>query len=321
MRYTLFLIIFLLSSCREAWVDPEKHVWINFNDTSAVVVSESTLTESPDVLRVAIASMSTPDETIYKYNDLLNYLEQRLDRKVILIQRKTYKEVNQLLKHNEIDLAFICSGAYVAGIQDSSFKLLLIPERDKDYHYHAYMIVREDSPYHDFSELRGRKFVFSDSLSNTGMYYPLKRLHDLNSTAQTYFSETYLSHAHNNSIELVSRGIVDGASVNSLIFDFIRKTDPEKVSNVRILEESMPFGIPPLVVSNNINLMLKHDLVNILTNMVKNKEGRDILRSLMINRFVEGTDTLYDGIREMRSEYTNLVMNKKDERQKILSTR
>lgn len=321
MRYTIFLIVFILSSCSEAWVDPEKHVWINFNDTSAVVVSESTLPESEDVLRVAISSMATPDETIYKYNDLLEYLEQRLDRKVILIQRKTYKEVNQLLKRNEIDLAFICSGAYVAGIQDSAFRLFLIPERDKNYHYHAYLIVKEESPYDNFSDLRGKKFVFSDSLSNTGMYYPLKRLHDYKSTAQNFFSETYLSHAHNNSIELVSRGIVDGASVNSLIFDYIRKTDPEKVSNLRIIEESMPFGMPPLVVSNNINLMLKQDLVNILTNMVKNKEGRNILRSLMINRFVEGTDTLYDGIREMCSEYTDIAMNNQDERQKILITK
>lgn len=312
MKYIIFLTLLLLSSCRDAWVDPDKHVWINFKDTSAVVISASTVPAGSGVLRVAIASMTSPDETIYKYNNLLNYLEQRLGRKVILIQRKTYNEVNQLLKKNEIDLAFICSGAYVAGIQDSAFRLFLIPERDKNYHYHAYLIVREDSPYHDFSDLRGKKFVFSDSLSNTGMYYPVKRLHDLNSNSKAFFSETYISNAHNNSIELVSRGIADGASVNSLIFDYIKKTDPEKVSNLRIIEESQPFGMPPLVVSNQISPSLSQDLFDILTNMVKSKEGRDILRSLMINRFVEGSDSLYDGIREMCGDCKDLAINRID---------
>jgi phosphonate transport system substrate-binding protein len=141
------------------------------------------------------------------------------------------------------------------------------------------------------------------------MFYPLKRLHDLNTTPEAFFSKTSLSNAHNNSIELVSRGLVDGASVNSLIFDYIKETEPEKVANLKIIETSIPFGMPPLVVSNNINKVLEQDLYNILTNMVKNKQGRDILRSLMINRFVPASDTIYDGIRKMKAEVSYLSVN------------
>lgn len=306
MRYLIIIFIFLLSGCREAWVAPDKHVWIDFNDKPARNISENLMPPGPDYVRVAVASMSTPDETIYKYNDLFNYLEERLDRKIFLFQRKTYKEVNLLLKNNDIDLAFICSGAYIQGTADSAFRFFLLPERENQRHYHAYVIVKNDSPFKSFGDLRGKKFVFSDSLSNTGMYYPLKRLKDLNTTTDEFFSETYLSNAHNNSIELVSRGIVDGASVNSLIYDYILRTAPEKVSNLRIIEESKPFGMPPLVISNHIDTHLKEDLYNTLTNMVKNKEGRDILRSLMINRFVTDSDTIYNDIRAMCKEIGQL---------------
>jgi phosphate/phosphite/phosphonate ABC transporter binding protein len=299
MKYYIFLILIILTGCSDSWTDPDKEVWINFNDTSANKSALATTGDSTNYLRIAVASMTTPAETFDRYNDLFEYMEKGLDREILLVQRKTYREVNDLLKANKIDMAFICSGAYVAGIADSAFNLFLLPERDNQRYYYAYIIVREDSPYESFLDLKGKKFVFPDSLSNTGMYYPLRRLHDYGSTSEEFFGETYLSNAHDNSIELVSRGIVDGASVNSLVFDYIKRTHPEMVMNLKIIEKSTHFGMPPLVVSRQIDSVLLKDLHSVLTNMVKYKEGRDILRSLMINRFVTDDDRLYDGIRQM----------------------
>lgn len=298
-KYYILLFIVLLTGCRDAWVDPDKEIWINFNDTTVESQVQSNTNDTASIIRVAVASMTSPAETMNKYHQLFSYMEARLGKKIVLVQRKTYKEVNDLLKMNRLDLAFICSGAYVAGVSDSAFNLFLMPERDNLRHYHAYIIVKKDSPYRSFTDLKGKRFVFSDSLSNTGMFYPLKRLHDYHSNAASFFSDTYLSNAHDNSIELVNRGIVDAASVNSLIFDYTKEVYPEKVMNIRIIEESQPFGMPPLVISKQIDPTLRDDLFDVLTNMVKAKEGRDILRSLMINRFVTDSDTLYDGIRVM----------------------
>jgi phosphonate transport system substrate-binding protein len=305
MKYSILLIILFLTACNDTWVEPDKEVWINFNDTSSQSSDIKPNVDTSNYLRVAVAAMSTPAETFFKYHQLFNYIEQKLGKKILLVQRKTYKEVNDLVKANEIDMAFVCSGAYVAGVRDSAFNLFLIPERENQRWYHAYIIVRKDSPYKTFYDLKGSKFVFSDSLSNTGMYYPLSRLQHYHTTAQDFFSSTYMSNAHDNSIELVSRGIVDGASVNSLIFDYLKTMEPEKVMNLKIIEISPPFGMPPVVVSKHINPQLREDIFNVMTNMVKSKEGRDILQDLMINRFVTNYDTLYDGIRKMCKNISN----------------
>lgn len=302
VKYCIFLMLIILSGCRDSWVDNNKEIWINFNDTNDDFTINDSAVDSASIIRVAVASMTSPAETMNKYHQLFSYMEGRLGKKIVLLQRKTYKEVNDLLKADLLDMAFICSGAYVAGVSDSAFNLFLMPERDNLRHYHANIIVKKDSPYHSFIDLKGKRFVFSDSLSNTGMFYPLKRLHDFNTDAESFFSETYLSNAHDNSIELVNRGIVDGASVNSLIFDYTKEVYPEKVMNIRVIEESQPFGMPPLVTSKHIDSSLRKNLFDVLTNMVKNKEGRDILRSLMINRFVTDSDTLYDDIRVMCNE-------------------
>ncbi len=298
MKYTFLFIIVLLTGCRNAWVDPDKEVWIDMNDTTTSTVEQS-YQASKDIVRVAIASMTTPVETMYKYDQMFSYLEKRLNKKIVLVQRKSYKEVNDLLENNELDMAFICSGAYVAGMKDSAFKIFLNPMHNKEIHYHAYVITKKDSPFKNFSDLAGKKFVYSDSLSNTGMYYPLKKINELGIDPDSFFSKTYLSNAHNNSMALVNRGIVDATSVNSLIFDYIKKVNPEKVSNIKIIEVSEPFGMPPLVVSNHIDSALYHELHSILTGMDKDPEGNKILRGLMIDKYVDGTDSNYNSIREM----------------------
>ncbi len=320
MKSIFYLILIILTGCSDSWVDPNKTVWINYDDTSANKSDLATREDTTDYLRIAVASMTTPAETFDKYNDLFTYMETGLGKQILLVQRKTYKEVNDLLKANKIDMAFICSGAYVAGATDSAFNLFLLPERDNQRYYHAYIIARKDSPIESFNDLKGKKFVFPDSLSNTGMYYPMHRLHDLETTPEDFFSETYISNAHDNSIELVSRGIVDGASVNSLVYEYVKQVHPDMVMNVKIIEKSIPFGMPPIVVSRQIDSLLRKDIHSVLTNMVKSKEGRDILRNLMFNRFVSDSDTLYDGIRAMYHDI-NDINERSNATKKLLSSK
>src|SRR3972149_5097570 len=59
-----------------------------------------------------------PSRTLDDYHDLLTYMGQRLGRPIRLYQRGTYAEVNDLLKNREIDLAFVCAGAFVYGERD-----------------------------------------------------------------------------------------------------------------------------------------------------------------------------------------------------------
>ncbi len=293
----ILLASVLISSCNLNKESESKHVWIDFNDSTSE--TKSVELDTSKSIKVAIASIISPQETFIQYNNILNYIEEKLNRKVVLIQRKTYKEVNALLKKNEIDLAFICSGAYVHGTDNDALSLLVIPVRNGNRYYQAYLIAHKESEIKGFNDLKNKKFVFSDSLSNTGMLYALKRLKDLGTTKEAFFAETYFSHAHDYSIELVSRRIVAGASVNSLIYDYIAKYNPERIINIKIIEKSDWYGMPPIVVSNGIDKELRDSLLSIFTQMHTDKKGNEILKHLLIDKYVQESDTLYNGIREM----------------------
>ena len=64
-------------------------------------------------IKVAVSSMLSPKETHIFYQDLFRYMSEKLGYNIEFIQRKTYKEVNDLLIHNNIDLPLICSGGYI----------------------------------------------------------------------------------------------------------------------------------------------------------------------------------------------------------------
>ncbi len=292
-----FLTLVFASSCNLGKEREAKHVWIDFNDSTSA--TKNVELDTSKSIKVAIASIISPQETFNQYNNILKYIEEKLNRKVVLIQRKTYKEVNALLKKNEIDLAFICSGAYINGTNNDALSLLVIPVRNDRKYYQAYLIAHKESEIKRFGDLKNKKFVFSDSLSNTGMLYPLKRLKDLHTTKEAFFAETYFSHAHDYSIELVSRSIVAGASVNSLIYDYIAMYNPEKISNIKIIEKSEWFGMPPIVVAKGIDNELKENLLSLFTQMHTDEKGSEILKRLLIDKYIQESDTLYNGIREM----------------------
>lgn len=296
-QFIILLASVLISSCNLGKERESKHVWIDFNDSTSK--TKNVELDTSTSIKVAIASIISPQETFIQYNKILKYIEEKLNRKVVLIQRKTYKEVNTLLKKNEIDLAFICSGAYVHGTDNDALSLLVIPVRNGNRYYQAYLIAHKESGIKGFGDLKDKKFVFSDSLSNTGMLYPLKRLKDLHTTKDLFFSETYFSHAHDYSIELVSRRIVAGASVNSLIYDYIATYNPEKLSNIKIVEKSEWYGMPPVVVSNGIDKELRDSLLSLFTQMHSDENGNEILKHLLIDKYVQESDTLYNGIRVM----------------------
>lgn len=68
-----------------------------------------------------------------------------------------------------------------------------------------------------------------------------------------YFSKTIFTYSHDLSCELVNRGVMDAASVSSLVFDYLKQKSPAKVKNLKIIEESYEFPSPPVVVSAGLD--------------------------------------------------------------------
>lgn len=251
-------------------------------------------------LRVAVAAMTSPRETFRNYQELTEYIGRRLGMPVSLVQRKTYAEIDELLAKGQLDVAFVCSGPYAAQGATPNFELLAAPVVGGQTTYRAYLIVGRDSPYQTLADLGGKIFAFTDPDSNTGRLVPEAWLAALGRRPETFFAQTIFTYSHDNSIEAVARGLVDGATVDGLVWDFLARRRPELTGLARIIRVSEPFGIPPVVASRVLSDEQKAAVKTALLVMAGDPQGRRILDALMIDGFVEARSEWYDSIRRLR---------------------
>ena len=241
----------------------------------------------------------TPKEGYVYYQRLQAYIGKRLGRTVQLVDRGNYKEMNRLLETGELDAAFVCAGPYVEGKEKFGMELLAMPLVKGKPIYRSYIIVRKDSPIKQFEDLRGKVFAFADPKSNTGKLVPTYMLSRMNETPDSFFAHYIFTYGHDQSIRSVAERLVDGAAVDSLILDYLAQRTPALIKNIRIIAKSGPYGIPPVVVRPGLDPELKKQLKDILLSASADPEGNDILKGMMIDRFVEGDDKNYDTIRRI----------------------
>ena len=260
-------------------------------------VASSARNEQP--LRIGMGAMITPKEGYVYYQRLQAYIGKRIGRQVQLVDRDNYDEMNRLLETGGVDAAFVCAGPYVEGREKFGMELVAMPLVKGRPIYHSYIIVHRECPVKGFEELRGKVFAFVDPKSNTGKLVPTYMLARMGETPDSFFSRYVYTNSHDQSIRAVAERLVDGAAVDSLIWEYTALKNQKLTDQTRIIARSDPYGIPPVVVRPGIDPELKRRLRDILFSAADDAEGREILKGMMIDRFVAGDDANYDTIRQM----------------------
>lgn len=253
-------------------------------------------------LRVAVGGMITPRAGLAYYRKFLDYIGQKTGRHVDFVDREDYAEINALVKSRNVDVAFVCGGPYVDGHADFGMELLAAPEAYGGTVYYSYIIVAQNRPLKRFEDLRGKVFAFTDPLSNSGRLVPVHLLHQMRETPESFFGRTTYTHSHDKSIRAVGQEVVDGAAVDSLVWEFVNATDPAVTARTMIIWKSPPFGIPPVVVHPALDPALKDTLRHVFLNAHADDQGRAILDGMRIDRFVPIQDDAYNSIREMQAQ-------------------
>jgi phosphonate transport system substrate-binding protein len=256
-------------------------------------------------LRIAVAAVISPQGTADSYAPLLDYLERRLNRPVELVQRRTYAEINDLIETGFVDVAFVCTSAYVAGQRGFGMQLLAAPEVNGETVYYSLLIVPANSDAQSMADLRGKVFAFTDPMSNTGRNYPTHLVQQLGGTPETFFSRTFFTYSHDDAIRAVASGLADGAAVDSLVYDYAVQREPDLAARTQIILRSPPFGIPPVVVGPNARPQLVAELRDAIIGMSDDPDGRTVLHALGIERFVVIKDSIYDSVRVLEAQVTS----------------
>ena len=295
MKKLLLLLILVLTACSTI---PQTEVagTVDLNNLQPLPTPEG---HEAVPLRVAVAAVISPKGTLESYAPFLDYLEAKLNRPVELIQRRTYLEINDLIERGEVDIAFVCTSAYVEGHDTFGMELLVGPQVNGKTTYNSILIVPADSQAQDMADLRGKVFAFTDPISLTGRVYPTSLVQALGFTPEEFFARTFFTYSHDEAIRAVASGVADGAAVDSLVFQFALARDPSLKDKVRIIHTSPDFGIPPVVVSPFTRPQVKAEIQSLLLSMINDPDAQAALLSIGVDRFVPIDDSAYDGVRAL----------------------
>jgi phosphonate transport system substrate-binding protein len=293
-RWLPFLLALLLAACSSPGAEPLSYVDLSLREPlPAAAAAEIT------PLRMAVAAVISPQGTVESYADLADYLSRKLDRPVELVQRRTYAGVNDLIASHQVDLAFVCTSAYVEGREQFGMKLLVVPEIEGQRVYHSDLIVAAGSPARSMADLRDAVFAFTDPMSFTGRTYPTFLVQQLGDQPESFFRRTFFSYSHDKAIYAVAAGVADAAAVDSLVLDHVLRRDPDMADRIQVIHRSPPFAIPPVVVPPDLPVRQKAQLEEIFLAMDQDQAGRAVLDDLGIDRFVPLEDTAYDEVRAL----------------------
>lgn len=241
----------------------------------------------------AVSAMVSPAKTLIHFAEFRDYLEEKLGIHVHLKQRRTYEEINNLLNEASVQMAFTCTGGYLAGRKDFGLEVLAVPVVNKKISYQSYIITTRDNPARSLEELQGQVFAFTDPLSLSGRIYPVATINTLGYTTDNFFKKTFYTESHDKSIEAVATGLADGAAIDSLIFDSLYALPGSFARQVRIIHKSKEFGMPPVVVTPSLDKESKRALLKVLLGMASDPRGQVVLQHLEMDGFAIPTPELY----------------------------
>jgi phosphonate transport system substrate-binding protein len=232
---------------------------------------------------------------------IVRYLADRLDQPAELFVGSDYGQLTE-----ETDAAFVCGLAYIELARDGAAPVepVAAPVLQGDrYHsqpvYFSDVIVRRDSPFSCFADLRGRSWSYNEPFSHSGYGVTRYRLVQLGETSG-FFGSVVEAGWHERSIRLVCSGEIDASAIDSHVLALTLRDRPDLIGQLRIIDSLGPSTVQPVVVARRLPDRLKGAIQAVLLELGEDPVARPHLDRGLVERFVPVTDDSYNDLRVMR---------------------
>lgn len=248
------------------------------------------------------------------YRQIVAYLGEMTGCSTELVADLPADEQDQWVDEGRIQVVFTCGLPYArkADRQPPLLCLLAAPvlaeQRYQDRPiYFSDIIVRADSAYQTFEDLRGARFAYNETYSWSGYVLACYYLRSLGEST-AFFGEMVASGSHANSMAWVADGLADAAAIDSVVLAMEAMQRPERVAAFRVIEQLGPSPMPPVAASTRLDESLYQGLKQALLRMHTDRRGQAILKQGGARRFAPVGDHDYDSIRQIIRTLPELLL-------------
>lgn len=237
------------------------------------------------------------------YQPLLKHFEKTLDVKTRFIVTQDYDGLTEALKRQSVDIAAYSPKAYVTAtkkIPDLQYLVTSMTIDDNGKladHYKGLIITRKDLNIKNISELKGKRFAFTNKESSSGFAYPESRLRKQNIDYKTFFSKVFFLKKHERIMGALAKSSVDAGATWDGAYD----EGVKKYGDQFTILDSVPIPNDPLCAAPHVSKTLAHKIQEILLGL---KPDSAVMKAMGANGFPDvgfskRNDQFYNVVRDL----------------------
>jgi len=220
-----------------------------------------------------------------------------------------WQERYRMLDRGEIQVCWICGLPYV--VRSNDLELLAAPVMSDPRYggkpvYYSDVVVRADSSFRSFEDLRGATWAYNERGSHSG--YNVTRYHlAKEGLGHGYFGNFIQSGSHQNSLRMLLERAIDATAIDSTVLEMLLAREPAITERIRTITVLGPSPAPPWVVHPSVPASVRRALLEAFLSMDQDPRGQRILKDAGMLRFAGMSDRDYDSIREMERIASSLA--------------
>ncbi len=243
--------------------------------------------ESKKVVKFGFVPVRNVEEMTKEFTILSNYLSKKTGYRFEAYPFRDYGTLLEKFITKEIDLA--TAGSFIAyrAIKELEAKPVARPEKDGVSFYTGLIVVRKDSGLKRIEDLKGKSFAYVDINTSAGYVYPRALIKSLGYNPDEFFREVKFAGRHDAAFLAVYHRQVDAGAAKNLVFQQIAKDNPDFKKSMLVLAESKGFPEKPIVARADFDPALREKIKQVLLNMDKDPEAKEVLETIKADRFIE----------------------------------
>jgi phosphonate transport system substrate-binding protein len=219
-------------------------------------------------IKYGVIPVETQTQTTKTMDEFIKHVETETGVKWELYTATDYSGVMNALIAGQIHLAWLSGFSYCQTYSDSKGgveAMVAAQEPDGSMGYVSVIVVKADSPYKNFEDLKGKVVARTDPLSGSGYLIPTAAFRAMGKPVDEYYKSP-LAGGHPQAVLGVLKGTYDGAftwtSKNDNIGNLRQMMNKGllKREDIRIVWTSPPLPSPPVVIRKDLPLEMRADM-------------------------------------------------------------
>ena len=259
---------------------------------------------NPQTLRVALLPDESPSVVIKNNENLKNYLQEKLGRKVELVVTTDYSSMIEAMRHNRLDLAYFGPLSYVMAKSKCDIEPFAAMQKKGKATYRSVVIAHAGSGIEKIADIRGHDMAFGDIASTSSHLIPKSLLLNDGLSAGKDYKEHFVG-SHDAVALNVQNGNAQAGGMSEPIFHTMMEKGLLKADNIRVIATSKDFPEYPWTMRAGLNPELKKAVRQAFLDM----KDPAVLKPFKADGFVSIDDKAYDPVRDL-AKILNLNLEK-----------